>query len=159
MNLQNLRKPGSNAETPWTSCQGSSGHRLAITPLRLLLVLPVITYLVFVGLDQIERRELRQCKLNLRDLNTAAQMYSTDFGGVYPAALVDVVPDYLKEMPVCPSAGYDTYSSSYTVSPLREGEDVVQGLLERRPGDIVCRVYCAGHQHKDVGANQPAFTW
>lgn len=43
-------------------------------------------------------------------------MYSTDFGGLYPDSMVQLTPDYLRVIPLCPAAGSDTYSDSYRSS-------------------------------------------
>ena len=53
------------------------------------------------------------CKSNLKNLGTALEMYSTDNAGRYPTSLGPLTPNYLKRMPICPSANSDTYSSSY----------------------------------------------
>lgn len=41
-------------------------------------------------------------------------MYATDNHGLYPDALAQVTPKYLKTIPTCPSVGRDTYSAGYS---------------------------------------------
>lgn len=55
------------------------------------------------------RGHLTACKSNLKNIGTAAEMYSTDWGGNYPERLEQLVPKYLKSIPDCPSAGRPTY--------------------------------------------------
>ncbi|CAN0409467.1 unnamed protein product, partial [Phaeothamnion confervicola] len=53
------------------------------------------------------------CKSNLKNLATALEFYSTDNAGRYPNSISKIVPGYLKTLPLCPSAGTDSYSGSY----------------------------------------------
>ena len=53
------------------------------------------------------------CKSNLKNLGTALEMYSTDFGGKYPRNLSQLTPNYLKTIPVCPTAGRVSYRCSF----------------------------------------------
>lgn len=43
------------------------------------------------------------CKSNLKNLATALEMYATDHNGHYPKQLQEGVPNYLKELPSCPT--------------------------------------------------------
>ena len=55
------------------------------------------------------------CKRNLRNIATALEMYSTDYGGRFPPTLVDTTPNYLRTVPTCPSTktvAYDYKSQS-----------------------------------------------
>ncbi|MCE7872894.1 hypothetical protein DYH09_21285 [bacterium CPR1] len=53
------------------------------------------------------------CKSNLKNIATALEMFSTDNKGAYPPQLAGLTPNYLKLIPNCPGAGFDTYSSSF----------------------------------------------
>lgn len=57
--------------------------------------------------------QVTACKSNLKNIGTALEMYSTDNAGRFPTGLGPLVPNYLRVMPTCPSAGRDTYSRSY----------------------------------------------
>lgn len=46
---------------------------------------------------------LAACESNLKNIATALEMYSTDNKGYYPKQLQEVVPNYLKELPSCPT--------------------------------------------------------
>ncbi len=59
------------------------------------------------------RGQLTACESNLKNLGTALEMYSTDWSGAYPTNVGLLTPNYLKTIPLCPSAGSDTYSTSY----------------------------------------------
>jgi hypothetical protein len=59
---------------------------------------------------------LSACESNEKNCGTALEMYSTDFGGRYPASMSLLTPKYLKVIPTCPAASSDTYSSSYVVA-------------------------------------------
>lgn len=51
------------------------------------------------------------CLSNLKDIATALEMYSSDYG-VFPSSLEALTPDYLKSIPECPPTGKNTYSGS-----------------------------------------------
>lgn len=55
------------------------------------------------------------CKSNLKNIGTALEMYSTDYRGHYPRNLGLLTPNYLKTLPVCPSAGYVTYRAEFGI--------------------------------------------
>ena len=55
------------------------------------------------------RNATTACKSNLKNIGTAMEMYSTDYGGLYPPNLALLTPNYLKTIPECPmpeSLGY-----------------------------------------------------
>ena len=72
------------------------------------------------------------CRSNLKNLATGLEMYASDNQGEYPASLASLTPNYLRTIPNCPAARYDTYSGSYTRTS--------------KPAAFV--VYCSGHHHK-----------
>ena len=59
-------------------------------------------------------RDLQDCKSNLKNIGTAAEMYSTDNSGRYATSLKQLVPGYLPTIPTCPAATTDTYSPAFT---------------------------------------------
>ncbi|MGV8119890.1 MAG: hypothetical protein AB2L14_09035 [Candidatus Xenobiia bacterium LiM19] len=61
--------------------------------------------------------QLTACKSNLKNMGTALEMYSTDNKGHYPRALSQLTPNYLKNIPTCPSAGVSTYAYTFSVKP------------------------------------------
>jgi len=77
---------------------------------------------------------LTACKSNQKNLATALEMYASDFKGHYPARFDLLEGTYLKTIPTCPSANFDTYSATYivTTSPDRFS------------------FYCKGNYHKDA---------
>ncbi|MDQ7826353.1 MAG: serine/threonine-protein kinase [Candidatus Eremiobacteraeota bacterium] len=60
---------------------------------------------------------LTQCKVNLKNIGTALELYSTHNQGRYPSSLEKVVPSYLESIPTCPEARKSTYSYMVTVIP------------------------------------------
>ena len=78
----------------------------------------------------------QECCSNLKNIGTALEMYSTDYSGRYPVKLQQLVPEYLRSIPICPAAGKDTYSESYQMS--KDGKSY-----------SFC---CKGHFHKSEGA-------
>ena len=63
------------------------------------------------------QRNLTACKSNLKNIGTACEMYSTDFGGNYPPSLKLLTPNYLKKIPQCPAAPKPTYTYQMAVKP------------------------------------------
>ncbi|MCA9780995.1 MAG: hypothetical protein KC800_29955, partial [Candidatus Eremiobacteraeota bacterium] len=93
---------------------------------------------------------LTECKSNLKNLATAMEMYSTDYGGRYPDKTAALVPNYLVAIPECPAAGKDTYS------------DFLQTGLEAAGNEAGYQDYyyfeCHGHHHKELEADYPRYT-
>jgi type II secretory pathway pseudopilin PulG len=95
------------------------------------------------------RGSLTACKSNLKNIGTALEMYSTDNSGKYPPALSYVVPNYLKTIPECPSAGSVTYRAYFGSSaPLNTGGYEDYYYIE-----------CVGGNHTRVSVtgNYPAY--
>lgn len=57
------------------------------------------------------------CEGNLKNLATALEMYSVDNGGHYPDSFQQLIPNYIREMPHCPSSGTDTYTPTLRTGP------------------------------------------
>lgn len=58
------------------------------------------------------------CQVNLKNLGTCAEMYSTEHGGGYPEDLGKIVPTYAKALPRCPlhpaqNYAYETSGKGY----------------------------------------------
>lgn len=84
------------------------------------------------------------CKANLKDMSTALNLYSNEFGGFYPPNLTLITPSYVSSIPRCPSTSQDTYSAGYSVSD--DGHSYT-----------LC---CNGQNHGDFGygLNQPYYS-
>jgi hypothetical protein len=63
---------------------------------------------------------VRDCADNLKRLGAACERYSAHHQGAYPDRLEQLVPTYLAELPRCPAASRDTYSSSFQTGPQAE---------------------------------------
>ncbi len=87
------------------------------------------------------------CLHQLESLACAFEMYSTDHRGRYPSSLDDLIPTYLPERPVCPSAGYDTYTDGIELGPEAPHND-----LKYQDYFFLC---CSGHHHLEAGPNSP----
>ena len=92
---------------------------------------PTITEPIEKVKKDLGQQEMQGCKSNLKNLATAAEMWSTDNAGRYPNSAAQLCPAYLKQIPTCPVAGKDTYSDGYVS---RSGPDAYT---------FVCR----GHHH------------
>ncbi|MCL5772972.1 MAG: zinc-ribbon domain-containing protein [Firmicutes bacterium] len=79
------------------------------------------------------------CQSNLKNIAVALEMYSVDNKGHYPPSLQYLVPTFIEKIPVCPEAGKDTYSSSYTI--------------HKNPD--IFTFYCSGANHTDVQGVHP----
>lgn len=89
---------------------------------------------------------LLQCKSNLKSLAIAAEMYSTDWSGHYPppekGGLSLLTPNYLKTLPLCPSAGTMTYQ--YAGGPQQE--------LNGQHYQDYYIIRCLGNHHAAAGS-------
>ena len=56
-----------------------------------------------------------ECYSSMAKIDDAISRYSKANKGKYPESLAQLVPKYLKEIPICPNAQKDTYSESYKV--------------------------------------------
>lgn len=101
---------------------------------KILLVL-VLGFFYFNYLKAKAQNQCHQCSINIQNIATTLEFYSGDNEGKYPDKLSKLTPKYLKTIPTCSSAGKDTYSSSYRVSP-----DKDFWLLS-----------CSGNNHENVG--------
>lgn len=89
------------------------------------------------------------CLQNLLNISSAFEMYSLDHEGHYPKSLKELVPEYLEEIPQCPSAGYDSYSP---------GLEVGIGSPHNRVGfQDFYYLCCSGNNHPDASTNAPGF--
>jgi hypothetical protein len=69
-------------------------------------------------------------------------MYATDSNGRYPTDLTRLLPNYLKIMPTCPTAGRVTYRAEFASEP------------------DAYTIVCGGHWHCGVSnsLNYPQYT-
>lgn len=80
---------------------------------------------------------LTACKSNLKNLATSLEMYSTDNAGRYPLSLTQLTPQYLKNIPRCPTAQKDTYSSAYALNTEPDAYTVVCGGCHHHSSGII----------------------
>lgn len=97
---------------------GTVVERWEWAPVMMVLTAASLVWVSFVFVNAIRARahaSMDPCPSNLKNIATALQMYSEDFG-CYPDRLDRLRGDYLIVIPTCSSAGSDTYSASYRVS-------------------------------------------
>lgn len=87
------------------------------TLIELMIVIAIIAILAAVLVPNFIRAramgQLTACKSNLKNLATSLEAYSVDNGARYPTALVTLTPAYIKTLPICPTAGQQTYTASF----------------------------------------------
>ena len=88
----------------------SAKQRSCLTWVGIIAVVAVVSTLLFPNFVQARARgQLTACKSNLKNIGTAAEMYSTDWEGRYPNSLALLTPNYLQTIPECPPARRVTY--------------------------------------------------
>lgn len=95
---------------------------LILSGLKSVRILMIILILAAIGGEVYIVKNIlvmQQCIQNVSVMKSALQKYNQKYG-VYPRELKDLVPDYVKEIPVCPVAGTDTYSPSYKTEDQRK---------------------------------------
>lgn len=130
---------------------------LIVVGVLFVLVIPVMAILAAILIPSFlaarAQGQFTQCQSNCKNIGTALEMYSTDNKGEYPDNLEKLTPDYLKYIPTCASAGYDTYSKSYkSWAP----DDTESG---HSTASCSYTFYCSGKNHKAVGltGNYPQY--
>ncbi len=91
------------------------------TLIELMIVIAIIAILAAILVPNFIRAraqgQLTACKSNLKNIGTAAEMYSTDWSGKYHGDYTKLTPNYLKVGPECPTAGSDTYQTNWKTGP------------------------------------------
>ena len=107
--LESKRRQGLNGRNRWTRVRRLAG-RWCIG----LLMLGGLGALLVPNFIRCScQGPLTACKSNLKNIGIALEMYSTDHSGKYPGSLSALVPEYLKQIPVCGAAGYSTYRACF----------------------------------------------
>jgi len=92
------------------------------------------------------------CYGNLASISLALDKFAADHDSKYPDQLSELTPDYIQEIPACPSAGFDTYSTSYRIMgeslDFEESGGTNAGSRQVKKRYII---YCSGNHHRDVG--------
>ena len=116
--------------------------------LWMLLVPAICSPLIHYQMQQKVQEDYKACQLNLKNLATACEMYSTDNAGRYPLSLRQLSPEHLrdaslKSMPICPGA--DSTASGYQ--------------LQSAINPDVFTICCSGFNHrpKITTANYPQY--
>ena len=106
--------PDSNKEKPGNVVYAVIDFLSQFKYAAVFLLLAGIIFLSFPVINFIRARDkMMLCQENLKNMGTALEMYSTDHCGHYPNKLKSVAPIYVKNLPTCPSAGIETYSTDY----------------------------------------------
>jgi len=112
----------------WKSSLSSA--RVAAASLLLLMIPALILSPAFKGTE--DRKKLDRCRDNLKAIAAAVEAYARDHGGNYPGSLKMLSPNYLKDIPKCPSAGKDTYSETYETGGANNYTFCCRGSWHRR---------------------------
>ncbi len=91
---------------------------------------------------------LAGCSANLTTLGVAVEAYAKN-NGHYPQSQHDLVPDYLKEIPLCPVVQRATYRTSF-------GPEIARHPTTN-PNYFVVECCGANHRNVRVAANFPAY--
>lgn len=96
---------------------------------------PFIAFRKKLTTKYIKDKDYEKCSRNLKEIHLAINRYRSGHHGNFPKSLRELVPGYLKAIPVCPVAGVDTYSDSYTIDKKRNG----------------AILFCSGYNHSKKG--------
>jgi prepilin-type N-terminal cleavage/methylation domain-containing protein len=90
------------------------------TMIELMIVICIMAILFALMMPNFMRARasglLTSCEGNLKNMATSIEQYSSDNAGRYPVAASDLVTNYIKELPLCPSAKLG-YTYTYRTVP------------------------------------------
>jgi len=98
------------------------------TIIELMAVLVIIGIIALIAVPRvtgtITQAKIRSCNANVEMLNDALERYGVDHMDgtgtpTYPSALTDLVPNYVKSMPLCPVDGKTDYAFDSAVTPAK----------------------------------------
>ena len=117
--------------------------------LVIICSLAVISMMVPFLQRENDRRDLLDCKENLRTLAVAMENYSSEHDGHYPPELKYLVPNYVESLPRCPASGTISYQMEW-------GPEAPHNT---RAFQDYYFLYCAGENHMVNGlpANYPCY--
>jgi general secretion pathway protein G len=100
-----------------------SSKNKGYTLIELLTVVFIIAAIISLALPHLRRAilkaQLTSCQSNLRNLVSALEQFRND-SDKYPDTLSELVPRYFDHIPVCPAAGFDSYTTGYTISSQKD---------------------------------------
>lgn len=100
------------------------------TLIELMVVVLIVGILVAIAIpvfaNASAKARVNACKASMRTMNGAIQTYIADTE-TNPAALTDLVPNYLKALPTCPDAG--TYSLDTDTGGSLESKCTIHGTI------------------------------
>ena len=97
-------------------------NKKGFTLIELMIVIAIIAILAAILVPNFVKAraqgQLTACKSNLKNLGTAAEMFSADHNGRYPTTLSTIKTDsYMKVLPSCPLTPSTSYSYGCTSNP------------------------------------------
>lgn len=97
-----------------------------------------------------EQAKAFECRENLALLGRALEAYARDHQGAFPSRLGELSPTYLGDLPRCPAAGADTYSTNYLSDRYEKWNSA----------SSFCSVRCQGDYHRKAGwaSDEPVYS-
>jgi hypothetical protein len=130
--------------------------KFAIIGLTLLLATSALVYAYQFWQDKVRREAEAQfdsCRFQVMTTAGKLKDYSDDHNGRYPVSLSELVPDYYRELPKCPAADRDTFSTPYQSNAV----EVAEAMAKAEAGEVVeipldhYKFYCQGQFHTAYG--------
>lgn len=118
MSVKFLSLPRRNYSNKHGSVADEAGFTL-VELSAVVLTISILLLIVFPTFFTLTNQaKIKSCKSTLRIIDSAIKEYRLD-KGVYPDSFADIVPEYVKRIPLEPTGGIYTFTAATSTAPAK----------------------------------------